>query len=98
MFDKRLREQYFGHGHVTRIVPGRRWRGLDLEELWAYRELLIVLTMRDIRVRYKQTALGASWAILQPLLTMLVFSLFFGHLANMPSDGHPYPVFVYSAL
>ena len=80
------------------IEPGRGWRSLDLRELWAYRELLVVLTMRDIKVRYKQTVLGAAWAILQPFMTMVVFTIFFGHLANMPSDGFPYPVFVYSAL
>ena len=93
-----LQEQYFGHEHVTMIDPVRGWRALDLRELWAYRELLVVLTMRDIKVRYKQTVLGAAWAILQPFMTMVVFTIFFGHLANMPSDGFPYPVFVYSAL
>jgi lipopolysaccharide transport system permease protein len=93
-----LRERYFGHEHVTVIEPVRGWRSLDLRELWAYRELLLVLTMRDIKVRYKQTVLGAAWAILQPFITMVVFTIFFGRLANMPSDGFPYPVFVYSAL
>jgi lipopolysaccharide transport system permease protein len=93
-----LHERYFGHEHVTVIEPNRGWSRLDLRELWAYRELLIALTMRDIKVRYKQTVLGAAWAILQPFMTMVVFSIFFGHLANMPSDGHAYPVFVYSAL
>jgi homopolymeric O-antigen transport system permease protein len=93
-----LQEQYFGHEHVTVIEPGRGWRWLDLRELWAYRELLVVLTMRDVKVRYKQTVLGAAWAILQPFMTMVVFTIFFGHLANMPSDGSPYPIFVYSAL
>ena len=92
------RERYFGHEHVTVIEPARGWRSLDLRELWAYRELLFVLTMRDIKVRYKQTVLGAAWAILQPFMTMVVFTIFFGHLANMPSDGFPYPLFVYSAL
>ena len=91
-----LHERYFGHEHVTVIDPGGRW--LDLRELWAYRELVVVLAKRDIKVRYKQTALGAAWAILQPFVTMVVFSIFFGLLANMPSDGYPYPVFVYSAL
>jgi lipopolysaccharide transport system permease protein len=93
-----LQERYFGHEHVTKIDPPRGWRALDLRELWAYRELWAVLTMRDIKVRYKQTVLGAAWAILQPFMTMVVFSVFFGHLAKMPSDGYPYPVFVYSAL
>ena len=93
-----LHERYFGHEHVTVIEPVRGWRPLDLRELWAYRELLLVLTIRDIKLRYKQTMLGVAWAILQPFMTMVVFTVFFGHLANMPSDGFPYPVFVYSAL
>ena len=93
-----LREHYFGHDHVTVIEPTHGWRSLDLRELWAYRELLFVLTMRDIKIRYKQTVLGAAWAILQPFMTMVVFAIFFGRLAGMPSDGYPYPVFVYSAL
>lgn len=71
---------------------------LDWRELWAYRELLWVLTARDIKVRYKQTVLGAGWAILRPFITMAIFSVVFGKLAGMPSDGHPYPVFVYAAL
>jgi lipopolysaccharide transport system permease protein len=96
--EKALRERYFGHEHVTVIEPIRGWRSLDLREIWAYRELLFVLTMRDIKVRYKQTVLGAAWAILQPFMTMVVFTVFFGRLANMPSDGFPYPIFVYSAL
>src|SRR5689334_21540650 len=91
-------ERYFGHEHITIRRPTSGWRSLDLWELWAYRELLFVLTMRDIKVRYKQTILGAAWAILQPFTTMVVFSIFFGHLAGMPSEGYPYPVFVYSAL
>jgi lipopolysaccharide transport system permease protein len=75
------------------IAPSTRWPSLDLRELWAYRELLYFLTWRDIKVRYKQTALGATWAVIQPLFMMLVFSLFFGRLAGVPSDGLPYPVF-----
>jgi lipopolysaccharide transport system permease protein len=82
----------------TRIRPSRGWAALRLGELWAYRELLYFLVWRDIKVRYKQTALGAAWAILQPLLTMLVFSLVFGRLAKVPSDGVPYPVFAYAGL
>jgi homopolymeric O-antigen transport system permease protein len=93
-----LHERYFGHEHLTVIEAGRSWRWLDLRELWAYRELALVLAMRDVKVRYKQTLLGAAWAILQPFMTMVVFSIFFGRLASMPSDGYPYPVFVYSAL
>jgi lipopolysaccharide transport system permease protein len=71
---------------------------LDWRELWAYRELLWVITARDIKVRYKQTVLGATWAIIRPFLTMVIFSVVFGHLAKMPSDGYPYPVFVYAGL
>jgi lipopolysaccharide transport system permease protein len=71
---------------------------LRLRELWEYRELLYFLTWRDIKVRYKQTALGAAWAVIQPFFTMVVFSIFFGRLARVPSDGAPYPVFAYTAL
>lgn len=83
---------------VIRIRPSSGWVTLRLDELWAYRELLYFLVWRDIKVRYKQTALGAAWAIIQPVLTMVVFSLFFGKLAAMPSDGIPYPLFSYAAL
>ncbi len=93
-----LQEQYFGHQHLTVIEPARGWRMLDWRELWAYRELLWVLTARDIKVRYKQTVLGAGWAILRPFITMVIFSVVFGQLARMPSDGYPYPVFVYAGL
>lgn len=78
---------------VTRIAPGRKWRLPDLRELFAYRELLYLLTWRDVTVRYKQTALGASWAVLQPVLTTLIFSIFFGHLGKISSEGVPYPIF-----
>jgi lipopolysaccharide transport system permease protein len=74
------------------------WTSLDLRGLWAYRELFYFLTWRDIKVRYKQTALGAAWAILQPLVTMLIFSYFFGQLVKVPSDGLPYPIFAYTGL
>lgn len=83
---------------VQRIEPSRGWVSLRLRELWEYRELLYFLTWRDIKVRYKQTALGAAWAIIQPFFTMVVFSLFFGKLAKIPSDGIPYPIFSYAAL
>jgi lipopolysaccharide transport system permease protein len=83
---------------VLRIEPSRGWVSLKLGELWEYRELVYFLIWRDVKVRYKQTALGAAWAIVQPLFTMLVFSLFFGRLAKMPSDGIPYPIFAYAAL
>ena len=81
-----------------RIQPSKGWVSLKLHELWEYRELLYFLTWRDIKVRYKQTVLGAAWAILQPFMTMIVFSLFFGGLAQIPSDGVPYPIFSYAAL
>jgi homopolymeric O-antigen transport system permease protein len=80
------------------LRPTRGWVSLQLGDLWSYRELLYFLAWRDIKVRYKQTVLGASWAVLQPLLTMAVFSLFFGRLAKVPSDGVPYPIFSYAAL
>jgi lipopolysaccharide transport system permease protein len=83
---------------ITRIEPSRGWVPLRLAELWAYRELLYFLTWRDVKVRYKQTALGVAWAVIQPLFTMLVFSVFFGKLAKVPSDGIPYPIFCYTAL
>ena len=83
---------------VLRIQPSKGWTSLGLRELWAYRELLYFLTWRDIKVRYKQTALGAAWAVIQPFFTMVVFSLFFGRLARIPSDGIPYPIFSYAAL
>jgi lipopolysaccharide transport system permease protein len=82
----------------VRLRPTRGWVSLRLGDLWAYRELVFFLTWRDIKVRYKQTVLGAAWAVLQPLLTMLVFSLFFGRLAGIGSDGVPYPLFVFAAL
>jgi homopolymeric O-antigen transport system permease protein len=83
---------------VVRIAPRRGWLALDLAELWTYRELLYFFVWRDIKVRYKQTVIGAAWAVLQPLMTMLVFSLFFGKLAKIPSQGLPYPIFYYCAL
>jgi lipopolysaccharide transport system permease protein len=83
---------------ITRIRPPDTWLRLRLGELWAYRELLYFLVWRDVKIRYKQTALGAAWAIIQPFLTMVVFSLFFGRLAKVPSDGIPYPIFSYAAL
>jgi lipopolysaccharide transport system permease protein len=83
---------------LTTIEGGRRWPGLGLRDLWIYRELLYFLAWRDVKVRYKQTVLGAAWAILQPLLTMVVFTVLFGRLARMPTDGEPYPLFYYIAL
>jgi lipopolysaccharide transport system permease protein len=83
---------------TLRIKPSSGWVSLRLGELWQYRELLYFLIWRDVKVRYKQTALGAAWAIIQPVMAMLVFSLFFGKLAKMASDGIPYPIFSYTAL
>jgi len=83
---------------VTIIRPSKGWSAVELAPLWEYRELLYFLIWRDIKVRYKQTVLGAAWAIIQPFFTMVVFTLFFGWLAKMPSEGVPYPIFTYSAL
>lgn len=85
-------------GPVIRIEPSKGWVSVKLKELWAYRELLYFLIWRDVKVRYKQTVLGIAWAVIQPLFTMVVFSIFFGKLAKMPSDDLPYPVFVFAAL
>jgi lipopolysaccharide transport system permease protein len=83
---------------ITVIEPKTGWVPADFKEIWNYRELLYFLTKRDIKVRYKQTVLGGLWAVIQPAFTMLVFTLFFGRLAKMPSDGLPYPIFVYAGL
>ena len=80
------------------IEPSKGWVSLKLRDLWEYRELLYFLIWRDVKVRYKQTVLGASWAIIQPFFTMVVFSVFFGRLAKIPSDGVPYPIFAYAGL
>ncbi|HJS17324.1 MAG TPA: ABC transporter permease, partial [Anaerolineales bacterium] len=82
----------------TRREGAKGWASPKLRELWEYRELLFFFVWRDIKVRYKQTVLGAAWAIIQPFFTMVIFSLFFGRLADVPSDGLPYPIFSYSAL
>ena len=85
---------------ATRLIiePLRGWEGLGLRDVWRYRGLLYFLTWRDVKVRYKQTLLGAAWAVLQPVLTMLIFSIIFGQLAKLPSEGIPYPIFTYTAL
>src|ERR1700741_2525035 len=80
------------------IQPSRKWSLLSLKDIWAYRELLFFLTWRDVKVRYKQTALGAAWAILQPLFMMLIFTIFFGRLAGVGSSGIPYPLFALAGL
>ena len=83
---------------LTIIQPKKTFSLRDLKELWQYRELVYFFTWRDLKVRYKQTAIGVLWAIFQPFFTMVVFSIFFGKLANMPSDNVPYPIFVYVGL
>jgi len=83
---------------LIRIEPSHRWLSLELWEVWEHRELLILLAWRDIKVRYKQTTLGVGWAVLQPFITMLIFTGVFGRLAGIPSDGLPYPLFVFTAL
>src|ERR1700746_2104377 len=80
------------------IEPPRGWNLINLRETWRYRELLYYLAWRDVKVRYKQTTIGAMWAILQPFLTMVVFSVIFGRFIPMPSAGTPYPIFAYAAL
>jgi len=92
-----------GHSEIPQrplvvIKSGRRWTSLNLRELWAHRDLFYFLIWRDVKVRYKQTVLGVMWAILQPLLTMMVFTFLFGNLARVPSDGMPYPIFVFAGL
>lgn len=87
-----------GPDAYTEIYPASGWAALKLGELWQYRELLVFLTWREIKVRYKQTAIGAGWALIQPLFTMVIFTIFFGRLAKMPSDGVPYSVFSLTAL
>jgi lipopolysaccharide transport system permease protein len=94
----------FPEGHeiadqpLIRIRPRGKWVALNLRDLWAYRELLYFMTWRDVKVRYKQTVLGAAWAIIQPVFAMVIFSLFFGKLAGISSDGIPYPVFAFAGL
>ena len=84
--------------HHIHIEPSRSWLTFRLKEMWLYRELLFFLTWRDVKIRYKQTVLGFAWAVLQPFMTMVVFSLFFGRLGNIPSEGFPYPIFNYAGL
>ena len=83
---------------ITVIEPKQGWKPIELKEIWLYRELIYFLTKRDIKVRYKQTLLGGLWAVIQPVFAMLIFTLFFGRLAQIPSDGIPYPIFVYAGL
>ena len=85
-------------GDVVRVAPATGWPGFNLPELWRYRSLLLFLVWREIKVRYAQTVLGAAWAVLQPLLTTVVFTVIFGRFARLPSDGVPYPLFALAAL
>lgn len=95
---REIADQYMHHLEVVDIEPSQGWGHIDARDVWRHRELLYFLTWRDIKVRYKQTALGAVWAVLQPLLTMLIFSVVFGRLAHIPSEGVPYPIFSFAAL
>jgi lipopolysaccharide transport system permease protein len=83
--------------HVE-IVPARRWAALELQEIWHFRDLLVLLMMRDVKLRYKQTALGIVWVILQPLIASLIFAVIFGRFANLPSNGIPYLLFVFAGM
>ena len=86
------------NSHNIVIKPKKIFSFSELKEIWNYRELLYFFTWRDLKIRYKQTALGAAWAIFQPFITMVIFSVFFGELLKIPSDGVPYPIFVYTGL
>jgi len=94
----KIRKRYFSGEKVTTIASSKGWRTIDLRELWAYRELFLALASRDIKIRYKETVLGCLWAIIQPLMGMVVFSVIFGHWAKISSEGYPYAVFVYAGL
>jgi lipopolysaccharide transport system permease protein len=83
---------------LIRIQPPRGWSALDIGDLWRFRDLLLIFVWRDVKVRYKQAAIGGAWAILQPVASMAVFTVFFGRLARVPSDGIPYPIFAFAAL
>lgn len=98
LFVTRMRGQHVSSLPVYDVRPAGGWIRLNLGELWQYRELFLVMIWRDIAVRYKQTLIGVGWAVIQPLFAMIVFNLFFGKLAKLPSQGIPYPVFVYSAV
>lgn len=96
--DEQIHDETFGHGHITEIgVEGKSLRA-ELRELWAYRDLLTLLIRRDISIRYKQSAVGIGWAVVQPLMTMLIFTVVFGKFARLPSEGYPYAVFTMCAL
>ncbi|MGQ0800764.1 MAG: ABC transporter permease [Pseudomarimonas sp.] len=96
--DEVMHEEFFGHAQVTEISVAGRSLSNDLRELWAYRDLLILLVRRDVSVRYKQSAIGIGWAVVQPVMMMLIFSVIFGRFAGLPSEGVPYPLFTLTAL
>ena len=96
--DDRIHEEAFGHAHVTEIGAEGKSLGAELRELWAYRDLLALMIRRDISIRYKQSAVGIGWAVVQPLVTMLIFTVVFGKFARLPSEGYPYAVFTMCAL
>ena len=91
-------EHPLSSSHHAVIEPSNRWFYLNLRGIWEYRELLLFLAWRDLKARYAQTAIGFAWAVIQPVATMLLFTLVFGNFAKLPSDGIPYPIFVYAAL
>lgn len=93
-----LHEEFFGQEHVTEIGSGPRSLRQEMRELWAYRDLLLILVRRDVSVRYKQSVVGIGWAVLQPLLLMMIFTVVFGNFARLPSEGYPYAVFSLCAL
>lgn len=96
--DDASRSEFFGHGHVTEISQSSRSLRSDLREVWLYRDLLNLLTRRDISIRYKQSVIGVAWAVLQPLILMAIFTIVFGRFAKLPSEGYPYPLFILCAL
>jgi len=93
-----VQEEIFSHGHITEISSRGRTLRSDLREMWAYRDLMTLLIRRDISIRYKQSAIGIAWAVVQPLMMMLIFSVIFGRFAKLPSEGIPYPLFTLAAL
>jgi lipopolysaccharide transport system permease protein len=93
-----IQETYFGHAHKTVIEPPNSWLSINVKELWAYRELLFILAWRDISILYKQSIVGIGWVIIQPVMTMIIFTIIFGKFAKLPSEGIPYPIFTYCAL
>lgn len=93
-----LKEAYFGHTHRMVIEPPKGWLGINLREVWAYRELLLILAWRDVSIMYKQSIVGIGWVIIQPVMTMIIFTIIFGKFAKLPSEGVPYPIFTYCAL